>query len=217
MGISAGFQRKIDDWIIGEDWSVAFCPFLTNINPYKARIFVVGASAQPKVEVDDTYAEELLSLSFYDELYGLSQYSREAKGMIAFTNAISKQAPVVISSINTLMVDSLKEWTTVKKERPADYEKGFRVFREVLAEFRPELLILHGADALKQFRKQFKDELVDAYPQLDKVQELEKIGPFGELLINGRSIKVMACRSLSQYGTGATFTAFEQEIAKNLT
>lgn len=208
MGVSAGFQRKIEDWMIGEDWSVAFRPFLATKNPYKARIVIAGASTQPKVEADDQFVDLLIKANDFDEYYQFSAHSRENKGVLAFANAL--QVPVVLSNVNTLMVNAAKELTAQKNT--ADYTKGLDVFREVLTEFQPELIILHGADAVKQFRKQFALLLQDDHMLVDKVQELEEVGVFAQLQLNGEKVKVLACRSLSQYGTGSTFNTFIEKI-----
>lgn len=210
MGVSAGFQRKIEDWMIGEDWSVAFRPFLATANPYKAKIMLVGTSTQPKVDVDDLYIESLLNLSFFEEYYQFSSHSRENKGIVALANKLKDHTPVLISNLNTLMVDSAKDLTAQKNT--SNYERGIQVFQEVLEEFAPQVLILHGADTVKQFRKQFAEELQDDYADVEKVQELEEIGVFAQLQLKDQSIQVMACRSLGQFGTGSAFKGIIEKI-----
>ena len=70
-----------------------------------------------------------------------------------------------------------------------------------MEEFQPEIVILHGADALKQFRHQFKDCLIDYYAHIEKVQELEEVGAFAEIHFNEeRKVEILACRNLSMYG-----------------
>ncbi len=210
MGVSAGFQRKIEDWIIGEDWSITFCPFLTTTNPYKARVVIAGAYAQPKANIDESYIEALLNFYEYDERYDFVAHSRENKGVLTFAEAVNEIAPTVISNVNTLMVNSAKEASAQKKT--ADFQKGYDVFRDVLQEFQPEILILHGTEAVKQFRQQFATQLQDDFPHLEKVQELEAVGIFARLQLNENPIKILACRNLSQYGSGKTFVAFLEKI-----
>ena len=113
------------------------------------------------------------------------------------------------------MIIILKEF---KKTIPQDYEKGFQVFREVLEEFQPEIVILHGADALKQFRHQFEDCLIDYYAHIEKVQELEEVGAFAEIHFNEeRKVKILACRNLSMYGkSGEKFADFKKHVRQQL-
>lgn len=214
MTVSAGFQRKIEDWMIGEDWSVAFRPFLTNVNPYKAQIMLVGATAQPRVDADESFVELLLQLDAYDEVYSMAQYNRENKGIVAFMKRLEEVAPTVMTSLNPLMVDAAAE---LKAQKGTNNEKrGQKVFKEVVTEFQPQIMILHGADTIKQFRKQFAEEIIDTYPTLTKPQELEKIGAFATWQLKNKEIHVFACRSLSQYSNGDSFHAFVQQIASFL-
>ncbi len=108
-------------------------------------------------------------------VYGDLLQSRENKGVAAFTQWLKEACGEVVvnTNVTTLMADSAKQLKELKKTTPQDYEKGFQVFREVLEEFQPEIVILHGADALKQFRHQFEDCLIDYYAHIEKVQELE--------------------------------------------
>ena len=87
-----------------------------------------------------------------------------------------------------------------------------------MEEFQPEIVILHGADALKQFRHQFEDCLIDYYAHIEKVQELEEVGTFAEIhLHEERKVKILACRNLSMYGkSGEKFAHFEKNVRQQL-
>ena len=224
MGVSIGFQRKINDWIVSQEQEVIFQPFLVDGNPYKSRIFVVGGFPQPKLEIDSferaQYIESLVDVELFDILYGEKMQSRENKGIVAFMRWLQEVCGEVVvnTNVTTLMADSAKQLKQFKKIAPQDYERGFQVFREVLEEFQPEMLILHGADALKPFRHQFNDCLVDYYGHIEKVQELEEVGVFGEIHFHAeRKVKILACRSLSMYGkSGEKFADFKQHVLDQL-
>ena len=224
MGVSIGFQRKINDWIVSQAQEVIFQPFLVDGNPYKARVFVVGGFPQPKLEIDSferaQYIDALVDREMFDILYGEKMQSRENKGAAAFIQWLQEVCGEVAvhTNITTLMAESSAQLKEFKKIAPEDYERGFQVFHEVLEEFQPEILVLHGADALKQFRHQFQDCLVDYYAHIEKVQELESVGVFGEIHFHEeRKVKILACRNLSMYGkSGEKFADFKQHVLEQL-
>ncbi len=70
MGVSIGFHRKINDWILSQEQEVVFRPFLVDGNPYKSRVFVVGAFPQPKLDIQpdeqQQYIESLVDVALFD-------------------------------------------------------------------------------------------------------------------------------------------------------
>ena len=224
MGVSIGFHRKINNWIRSKEGEVVFCPFLVDGNPYKSRIFVVGAFPQPKFHIlpeeQQQYTESLVDGALFDSLYGEVLQSREHKGVAAFGQWLKEACGEVVinTNVTTLMADSAKQLKEYKKTIPQDYEKGLQVFREVLEEFQPEILILHGADALKHFRQQFEDSLIDYYAHMKKVQDLEEVGAFAEIYFHeDRKVKILACRNLSMYGaSGEKFADFKKRVHQQL-
>ena len=224
MGVSIGFQRKINDWILSQEQEIIFRPFLVDGNPYRSRVFIVGAFPQPKLDIQpgeqQQYIESLVDIELFDSRYGDLLQSRENNGVAAFTQWLKEEYSEVVvnTNVTTLMADSAKQLKEFKKTTPQDYEKGFQVFREVLEEFQPEIVILHGADALKQFRHQFEDCLIDYYAHIEKVQELEEVGTFAEIhLHEERKVKILACRNLSTYGkSGEKFANFKQHVLNHL-
>ncbi len=224
MGISIGFHRKVNDWILSQEQEVVFRPFLVDGNPYKSRVFVVGAFPQPNLNIQpdeqQQYIESLVDVALFDSVYGEKMQSRENKGVTAFAQWLKETCgeAVVNTNVMTLMADSVKQLKEFKKTIPQDYEKGFQVFREVLEEFQPEIVILHGADALKQFRHQFEDCLIDYYAHIEKVQELEEVGAFAEIHFHEeRKVEILACRNLSMYGkSGEKFAHFKKNVCQQL-
>lgn len=224
MGVSNGFSRKITEWMLSEEGRVAFRPFLVDGNPYKSRFFVVGAFPHPVIAVDEgeheEYVESLVDAELWNAFYGDQMQSRENKGTAAFVQWLKEACgeTAVHVNVTALMADSAKKLKEHGKESPGDYKKGFDVFQETVEEFQPEFLILHGADAVKQFRKQFGKALQDRYAQIDKVQDLEEVGVFAQWHIaSGRKVQVLACRNLSYYGKmGEAFEVFKQRIQEML-
>lgn len=224
MGVSIGFHRKINDWILSQEQEVIFRPFLVDGNPYKSRVFVVGAFPQPKLDIQhdeqQQYIESLVDVALFDSLYDEKMQSRENKGVDTFVKWLKEVCGEVVvnTNVTTLMADSAKQLKELKKTIPQDYEKGLQVFREVLEEFQPEIVILHGADALKQFRKQFEDCLIDYYAHIEKVQALEEVGAFAEIHFHEEhKVKILACRNLSMYGkSGEKFADFKKRVLQQL-
>ncbi|WP_413364415.1 hypothetical protein [Lysinibacillus sp. 3P01SB] len=224
MGVSNGFNRKINEWILSKEGRVAFRPFLVNGNPYKSRIFVSGSFPHPVIEVDEEereeYIESLVDTELWDTFYGEQMGTRENKGTTAFIQWLKEACGETAVHVNltALMADSAKKLKEYSKESPEDYEKGFRIFQEAVEEFQPEFLILYGSDAVKQFRKRFGAAILDRYPQLEKVQDLEEYGVFADWsLSNGRKVQVIACRNLSYYGKmGEAFGTFKERVKEAL-
>lgn len=223
MGVSNGLKRKITKWMLSEEGQVAFRPFLVDGNPYKARIFVAGSFPHPFIQVSEDeqeeYIESLLDAELWEAFYGEQAQSRENKGTAAFIQWLKETCgeTAVHVNVSAFMADSSKELKRCSKDSPRDYKKGFHVFQETIEEFQPEFLILHGSDAVKQFRQQFGDALLD-FSQTEKVQDLEEAGVFAEWeLAEGRRVKVMACRNLSYYGKkGEAFSVLKDRIKELL-
>ena len=121
MGVSIGFHRKINDWILSQEEEVFFRPFLVDGNPYKSRVFVVGAFPQPKLHIQfdekQQYIESLVDATLFDSLYGEIMQSREHKGVAAFGQWLKEACGEVVvhTSVTTLMVDSEKKIKRIKK------------------------------------------------------------------------------------------------------
>ena len=220
MGVSIGFSRKINEWMQSTEGRVAFRPFLVDGNPYRSRLFVVGAFPHPVISVDEEeheeYRESLVDAELWDAFYGDQMQSRENRGTAAFIGWLKEACgeTAVHANVTALMADSTKKLKEYSKESPEDYQRGFEVFKETVEEFQPEFMILYGADAVKQFRKQFAEALLDHQAKVDKVQELEEAGVFAEWhLADGKKVKVLACRNLSYYGKmGEAFEAFKEQV-----
>ena len=223
MGVSNGFKRKITEWMLSEEGRVAFRPFLVDGNPYKARIFVVGSFPHPFIQVNDDeheeYIESLLDAELWEAFYGEQMQSRENKGTDAFIQWLKETCgeTAVHVNVSALMAGSSKEYKAYSKASFTDYEKGFRVFQETVEEFQPELLILHGSDAVKHFRKRFGD-ILPGFPQTEKVQDLEETGVLAQWpLADGKEVKVIACRNLSYYGKkGEAFGVLKERVKEIL-
>lgn len=222
MTVSAGFYKKIREWVVGTTGEMDFRPFQVNGNPYKSRIFIVGANATPKVDSATTseniFIESLVYGDLFEELYGYQfvKQSREYSGTLNFAKWLSEELNenAVISYTNALQTNSAQELKQLKKQMPEDYVKGQQIFKEIVHEFQPDFIILHGTQAVQQFRLLFEQELLDYHPSIDKVQNLEEIGVFAEIqLTRERKIQVLACRSLGYYGKdGKVFADFKERV-----
>ena len=227
MPISAGLYKKVTPWLKSENGNnVAFRPFITKGNPYKSRIFLVNSNAIPYFKVKDsneqTFAEALVNRELFRELYfnEIMAAPREFKGSLQFENWLKKQhnESVVHTSLNTYQLETADQAKVVKKEDAVNFERGEAIFKEVLEEFQPKIIILQGAATLNQFKAMYADQLVSYHPDVTKVQELEEIGPFGELHYeNGKKVFVFVTRSMSFFGVdGSKFERFKGNLAKML-
>jgi hypothetical protein len=207
MVVSQGFYRKIKDWIYSEQYEgIRFRPFQTSGNPYKAKCFLVSAYPDSILNISDEevtlYAEALLDRKLFAHLYGETCDSKETRAIerfITWYDAI-EASPIVVTYMNSLQVNGLPALKLAKKERTKDYVKGERLFNEVLLEFLPNCIIIHGNEALKMFRQQYSNIMIDYHQSITKAQDLEEVGPFAEIcLLSGHRVFVFACRHMSNY------------------
>ena len=226
MPISVGFYKKVYQWLMDtNEESVKFRPFLTKENPYKSRIFLVSSNATPYFHVEDNsekiFAEALVNRSLLEELYfsELQAAPREFQGSLQFESWLEAQGQSLLyTSLNAYQLDSQDEAKLVKQTDAENYARGEQIFHEVLDEFQPEILILQGANAFNQFKKQFAENLVMYHPSITKVQQLEEAGPFAEMhFANGKKMLVFVVRSMSYFGQdGAKFEKFKEYLLKVL-
>lgn len=227
MPISKGFYKKVYPWLKGEDSKdVLYRPFLTKGNPYKSRIFLVSSHAVPLFKVEDrseqTFAESLVNRELFQDLY-LSEIKgapREFKGSLQFENWLEKQhhEPLIYTSLNTYQLESADEAKVAKKEDTANFERGNLIFKEVMDEFQPEIIILQGTATYEQFKTRYADRLAIFNEDVTKVQLLEQTGPFAEMVYeDGKKVSIFVTRSMSYFGTdGSRFEQFKENLAKTL-
>lgn len=226
MPISVGFYKKIYQWLIDETKTgVAFRPFITNGNPYKSRIFLVSSNATPlfNVEVNsvEIFAEALVNRALLKDIYHheLVATSREFKGALQFEQWLEQyNEPVILTALNAYQLENTADAKRAKKEDAANFERGQEIFKEVLEEFQPEIIVLQGTTTLNQFKSMYAENLVIYNPTLTKVQLLETEGPFAELhYVTGKKALIFATRSMSYFGKdGSSFEQFKEKLVKNL-
>lgn len=219
MTVSAGFYKKIYDWVIDEkSGKVAFQPFQVDGNPYKSKVILVRATPEslPQEDLKDVklYVDSLVDAKLFKELnsHQIKTVSREYKGCINFVTWMKEHYSenVVLANVNSL-VESTQHLKQIKKKNDALYKKGIKIFEEVLNEFKPEIIILQGSTVLKQFREQFENQLIFHNDSFEKVQQLEQMGVFAEFpLQNGQRVKILGCRSMTYFGKdGVNFGEFK--------
>lgn len=222
MPISQGFYKKLYQWLMNEtNTTVAFRPFLTNGNPYKSRIFLVGANATPSFQVGENeeriFAESLVHRELFMQLFH-EQYMkapREFKGSIYFNQWLEQRGESVIyTSLNTYQLESVNDAKIAKKVDTENFARGQQIFNEVLQEFQPEIIVLQGATTFNQFKTMYAEDLVIYNPDITKVQLLEMEGPFAEYhYVTGKKALVFVTRSMSYFGRdGKIFEQFKENL-----
>lgn len=228
MPVSKGFLKKIQQWVVDEQsGEVLFLPFQAQGNPYKSKVLLVGATPEPLIQVNtsdiDILAETLVDSNLFSDLFRdeVEEASREYNGTLNFA-AWAKEnfnEQIVLSSINCLNLENV-ELKQLKKEKDPLYLKGFDIFKNVLNEFEPKIVVIHGTSAYKLFMEQFKEQLVDI--EVDdialSVQALEQKGVIGKFrLNNGRNVNILVCRSMGTFGKeGKTFGEFKDTLKQLL-
>lgn len=225
MSVSKGFFKKIQQWAVDKQSdSIAFLPFQGDGNPYKSKVFLVGTKPELEFHMDagdiEIYADSLVDSRLFHDVFH-DEMSREYIGSINFAKWVKEHLneSVTLSSINCYISDpaNLKQ---LKKSKDPLYIQGFEVFQQVLHEFEPYILILHGASTFKLFLNQFQHQLVDFKEQdlKETVANLEQKGVIAKLpLNNGRYINVLVCRSMGYFGKeGNSFGHLKSTLNKLL-
>lgn len=230
MFISPGFYKKICDWIYDEtSEEIVFRPFQLNGNPYKSKVFVVGVSPEPLegwlMDDIELYAEALVDADYMEEVNDFYEgCSREFKGTLNFVDWMKRQynEDVIMTSLNCYCVQDISELKALRKKKVPLVEKGDKLFTQVLTEFQPEIIVLHGTKPWKEFLERFKERIVPRVDTdtllTDSVQSLEQKGVIAEMQLHGgKLVKIVVCRSLSHFGKeGTSFKHLKATIDKLL-
>lgn len=226
MPVSIGFYKKIYEWLVNEtQTTVAFRPFLTNGNPYKSRIFLVGSNAVPlfKVAVKEApiFAEGLINRELFMQQFH-EQYltaPRDFKGSIYFNQWLEQLGETVIyTTLNTYQLENANDAKIAQKEDALNFARGQQIFNEVLQEFQPKIIVLQGTSAFNQFKTMYEESLVIFNPAITKVALLEEQGPFAEMhYVTGKKALIFVTRSLSYFGKdGKNFEQFKENLMRIL-
>ncbi len=208
MAISVGFYKYVSKWVTDEQTAkVMYRPFEADENPYKASVFIVGSHPTPLLELPDdsaqTYANALVNRDEFHQLFPdyLRSTSRDVKGAIRFSDALKQQGIIsTISYVNALTAMNLTQLKQQKKENMEQFKRGVEIFKEVIEEFKPPVLLLHGNYALEQFRQNFSGYFIEFGHGSRLVSELENEGMFGKIIHDdGKETLLFACKSLSYY------------------
>ncbi|KGR77350.1 hypothetical protein [Ureibacillus sinduriensis] len=228
MAVSTGFLKKIERWAVDENsGEILFLPFQADGNPYKSRVLLVGATPEPFLQVDasdfQVFAETLVDTTLFGDLfqYEVMEASREYKGSLNFASWVKEHfhEQIVHSSINCLNLEN-DELKALRKEQDPLYGEGFKIFKEVMEEFEPEVLIVQGSNTFKLFMEQFRVLLEDVEVEdlTLSVQALEQKGVIAKLrLTSGRNVNILVCRSMGAFGKeGKTFGELKANLKKLL-
>lgn len=205
MVVSPGFERKIRKWLYGEG-NRQLRPFLTEGNPYRSNCFIVGLFPQIRLPLNEQmlgrHVEALLHRELFYYLYGDIIENREKKGVERFFSWYYEQFGCypIWSFLNAIEFDDEEDYNSFRKLEPEVFQMGREVFLEVLEEFQPAHLIIYGRKALKEFRAQFSEVLIDSRSNIEKCTELSELGVFAKMYYdNGKMVKIYAVPSISLF------------------
>ena len=225
MAISVGFYKYVSKWVSDEHTGkVVYRPFEANENPYKAIVFIVGSHPTPLLELPDdctqTYANALVNRDEFQQLFPdyLMSTSRDVKGAIRFSDALKKKGiSSTISYVNALSATNLTQLKKQKKENGEQFKRGVEIFKEVVEEFKPPTILLHGKYALEQFRQNFLGYFIEFGHASRSISELENEGMFGKIIHDdGKETILYACKSLSYFKSGdESFTNLIEQLKEH--
>ena len=208
MAISVGFYKHVNKWLVDQHSNeLIFRPFETNMNPYKADVFIVGAHPTPvlnlSMEQSKLYANALVNRDEFMELFPdyFKSTSRDVKGAIRLTETLEKYGiSTVISYVNALTAKNLTDLKKQKKDNKEAFEYGTEIFKNVLDEIQPPIILLHGSYALEQFRQNLAGFFVEFGHNTRKLEDLIDEGVFGKIMYkNGKESIVLVSKSLASF------------------
>ena len=93
-----------------------------------------------------------------------------------------------MTSLNSYCAQDANEMKKLRKKQNPLVEKGDHIFNQVLTEFQPEIVVLHGMKPWKEFLERFQERISsESRYELftDSVQLLEQQGVIAEMQLNG--------------------------------
>ena len=224
MAISVGFYKHVNKWLVDQHAKeLLFRPFETNVNPYKADVFIVGAHPTPvlnlNIDQSKVYANSLVNRDEFMTLFPdyFKTTSRDVKGAIRFADALEKLGvSTVISYVNALTARNLTDLKKQKKDNSEAFEQGKEIFKQVLEEIQPPIILLHGNYALEQFRENLLDYFIEFGHNSRNLEDLIGEGDFGKIMYeNGKESIVIASKSLSSFKENdETFVEIVKQLQK---
>lgn len=208
---------------------VYFRPFISKGNPQDSKIFLVGVNPATPIktkEIDlESYTNLLMDYQLFHERYldlrGTAGVSRTRMGILEFVRWISSytNTPVLETNVITYPTKSIKELKRFNKENPKGYNKATNIFVSLLKEIEPSIIILHGANTVRQFNLSVGESgmLLESMPS-KPIRYLENKGVTVNISYpSGKEGKVFACRHLMYHGkVGKSYKEFKDRLKEIL-
>ena len=202
-------------------------PYICNGDISNMDIFFVGINpATPICEENLDLDAYILLLNNYEkfvEYYkamrleqGKTEFSRTRLGINSFMSWLRQQTNLSIAetNINAYPTANLKQ---LKHEPKEITGKGKRVFRQLLLNIQPKIIILHGKDTVGNFSEMLCKEGLCNGTNIDlscRIEQMEECLPLTLIRYpNGSTGTVLACRHFMYYGkNGDSFVRFKENV-----
>lgn len=198
-------------------------PYLCDGNPYQADIFFVGTNPATPIYPTELSKEDYIKLFSnyrnFMEYYkksrikeGKTELSRTRMGISTFKDWVKKELDIrmIETDIFTYPTKNIKELSKVDSEI---LKRSLELFNQVLDEFNPSTIILHGSLTIKIFNKLMKEKNIKYNIASDKMAEIEKANPYSEIELNRKKIKVLGSKHFMYYGkTGNCFSSLKNNL-----
>lgn len=208
-----------------------FRPYVCKGSTGKHGIFVVGinpATAILSTQVTiDQYVSSLNNPGLFDEIYSgertktsVNSSSRTRLGINSFVKWLGQYTEMSILETNVNAYPA-PNYRSLKSKSEAIKRKGYEIFRTVIMEYEPRILIFHSVKAIRAFNNVLEVCGLSTSQQVNTSKDigsLEKESPLYDFCYkSGKEATVMACRHLRLYGyEGNSYNKFKTEILRVL-
>jgi hypothetical protein len=225
-------KAKIKEMCIPPEKGKAYYrPVICKGNLQDVDIFFVGTNPATPIfpnEIDiDSYVELLMDYEKFIHYYKTSrlrsdktEISRTRIGMNSFLNWLSSatESSIAETEIIPYPTENLK---LLRKEPDYIVDRAKDIFYQLLMEFNPKLVILHGKETVEQTVELFASRGIIGKGAVDidqPIEDMEKRAPlFQFTYLNGKVGAILACRHFMYYGTkGESFAEFRSNVMRIL-
>lgn len=183
-------------------------PFICKGDPYACKVFIVGFN--PATELNRPFLEDWSTTAGFEWDSWFENYKKERQQSnkngkkrreVSNTRQRLNWLSEVLRPIKCLETNLYTKPTKKAKELRTQ-DQDIEIFKFLVTELRPEMLVLHGMDVIRDFEKNFSVTL-----EIDK---------FNKYVLFGKKTTIVSKRHFSRGWSKVKIESFAKEIKHNL-